>query len=105
MNQEVSTGILLDETTELTLSELSQACSSSTEWVIELVDEGILEYTGQRKSQWRFSGTSLLRARTAMRLQHDLEINLAGVALALDLMEQLETMRERLRRLEVANRS
>jgi len=103
MNKETLTGILLDDRVELTLIELSQACSRSTEWVIELVDEGILEHSGQLESQWRLSGASLLRARTAMRLQHDLEINLAGVALALELMEQLETMRERLRRLEVGN--
>ena len=103
MNQETLTGIVLDETVELTLIELSQACSSSTEWVIELVEEGILEHTGRDEAQWQFSGASLLRARAAMRLQQDLEINLAGVALALDLMEQIETMRERLRRLEVAS--
>jgi chaperone modulatory protein CbpM len=33
-------------------------------------------------------------------MQQDLEINLAGVALALDLMEEIEVMRERLRRFE-----
>ena len=103
MNQETLTGILLDERAELSLIELSQACSSSTEWVIELVDEGILEHTGREAPQWRFSGASLLRARAAMRLQHDLNINLAGIALALDLMEQIETMRERLRRFELDN--
>ena len=36
-----------------------------------------------------------------MRLQHDLNVNLAGVALALDLMDEIETMRERLRRFEI----
>ncbi len=103
MNQETLSGILLDETIELTLIELSQACSSSTEWIVELVDEGVLEHTGGAVSQWRFSGSSLIRARAARRLQQDLEVNLAGVALALDLMEQIETMRERLRRLEMGN--
>ncbi len=100
MKQKTLTGILLDERTELSLKELSWACSSSAEWVIELVEEGVLEPSGQEQAQWRFSGTSLLRARTAMRLQHDLDINLAGVALALNLMDQIETMRERLRRIE-----
>jgi chaperone modulatory protein CbpM len=32
-----------------------------------------------------------------MRLQRDLEINMAGVALALDLMEELEQLRRELR--------
>lgn len=101
MKQKTLTGILLDERTELSLTELSQACSGSAEWVVELVDEGVLEPTGQKQTHWRFSGASLLRARAAMRLQHDLNINLAGVALALDLMDEIETMRERLRRFEI----
>ena len=100
MKQKTLTGILLDERAELSLKELSWACSSSTEWIIELVDEGVLEPIDHKQAHWRFSGTSLPKARTATRLQADLKINLAGVALALDLMEEIETMRERLRRLE-----
>lgn len=101
MPQRVLTGIILDERTELTLSELCQACSRSSGWVIELVEEGVLEPLGQEKSQWRFPGTSLQRARTAMRLQQDLQVNLAGVALALDLMQEIDALRERLCRFEV----
>jgi chaperone modulatory protein CbpM len=100
MNQKTLTGILLDERTELSITELSQACSGSAEWVVELVDEGVLEPTGHDQAHWRFSGTCLLKARTAMRLQHDLNINLAGVALALDLMDEIDALRERLYRLE-----
>jgi chaperone modulatory protein CbpM len=103
MTLKTLTGILLDEQAELSLHELCLACSTSTEWVIELVDEGVLEPIGQDHSHWRFSGTSLLRARAAMRMQQDLQINLAGVALALDLMEEIEAMRERLRRFETDN--
>lgn len=105
MKQKTLTGNLLDERAELSLKEISRACSSSTEWVIELVSEGVLEPVGREQEQWRFSGISLLRARAAMRLQHDLNINVAGVALALDLIEEIETLRERLRRIETpANR-
>jgi chaperone modulatory protein CbpM len=105
MTLKTLTGILLDEQAELSLHELCHACSTSTEWVIELVDEGVLEPIGQDHSHWRFSGPSLLRARAAMRMQQDLQINLAGVALALDLMEEIEAMRERLRRFETDNNS
>jgi hypothetical protein len=38
-------------------------------------------------------------------MQQDLQINLAGVALALDLMEEIEAMRERLRRFEADSNS
>jgi len=100
MNQKILSGILLDEQTIVSLDDLCDACSSSTEWVMELVEEGALEPVGREQSQWQFTGTNLQRAHTAMRLQRDLGINLAGIALALDLLDELETMRARLRRLE-----
>jgi chaperone modulatory protein CbpM len=104
MTPKTLTGILLDEKVELSVHDLCHACSTSTEWVIELVEEGVLEPIGEQPiaqppTHWRFSGPSLSRARAAMRMQQDLEINLAGVALALDLMEEIDLMRERLRRL------
>jgi chaperone modulatory protein CbpM len=105
MTSKTLTGILLDERAELSLHDLCHACSTSTEWVVELVDEGVLEPIGHEQAHWRFSGPSLLRARAAMRMQRDLQINLAGVALALDLMEEIEAMRERLRRFKIDNNS
>jgi chaperone modulatory protein CbpM len=100
MTSKTLTGILLDEQAQLSLEEFCYACSSSTEWVIELVDEGVLEPIGHVQAHWQFSGPNLLKARAAVRLQHDLEINLAGVALALDLMEEIDTLRERLCRFD-----
>lgn len=105
MTKQLLTGIIVEESDELSLRELSHACAASTEWLLELVEEGVLEPAGQRQSAWRFSGTSLKRARTARRLHDDLNINLAGVALALDLIEEIESMRERLRRFESYGRS
>jgi len=103
MNQQILNGILIDEQTELSLNDLCKACSSSAEWIIELVEEGALEPIGYVQTQWRFSGNSLKRARTAMRLQHDLGLNLAGIALALDLLEQIETLESRLCQLEITH--
>jgi chaperone modulatory protein CbpM len=103
MAKKILTGVIVEESAELSLSELSRACSTTTEWLIELVDEGVLEPVGQQQTQWRFSGASLKRARTARRLHDDLKINLAGVALALDLIEEVEAMRERLCRLETGD--
>lgn len=98
MAQKVLTGVLLDEQVEFSLIEISEACSASAEWVIRLVDEGVLEPVDPHQPQWRFSGISLQKAHAAMRLQQDLDINIAGVALVLDLMEEVEALRQRLRR-------
>jgi chaperone modulatory protein CbpM len=94
-------GIILDEDSVFTLDEMSNACSVRTEYIIELVDEGIVEPTKLQceQQQWSFTGKNLMRARKARRLQHDLDINLAGAALVLDMLEEIEQLRERLRRL------
>lgn len=92
-------GVLLDEDIELAMDEICEACSVSSSWVIELVEEGVLEPTGSTASEWRFSGVSLARAQTAVRLQRDLDINIAGVALALELIEEIQGLRQRIARL------
>ncbi len=94
-------GLILDEDCLFTLNEISNACSVRTEFIIELVDEGIVEpmELQREQQQWSFTGKSLLRVRKARRLQHDLGINLAGIALVLDMLEENEQLRERLRRL------
>jgi len=107
MNQKILNGILLDEKSELTLVDLCYACSSDEEWVVELVEEGALEpfnlqSIGKQHTQWLFSVDSLQKVRTAKRLQRDLNINLAGIALALNLLEQIETLETKLRCLEIS---
>lgn len=89
-------GILLDEQTEVTLNDLCRACSCSAEWIIELVGEGVLEPISYQQTQWRFTGVSLQKAQTAARLQRDLGINTAGIALALELLDEIETLQSRL---------
>ena len=106
MKEIILNGILLDEETELSLNDLCSACSSSAEWIIELVEEGALEPVESnmhrlQQTQWRFSVNSLHRARTAIRLQHDLRINTAGIALALDLLEEIEKLESRLAQFEI----
>jgi chaperone modulatory protein CbpM len=87
---------LLEEETELTLADLAQACTVHTEKIIELVDVGVLEPQG-RPGHWRFGGASLFRARRVLRLQQDLDIDLAGAALALELLDEIASLRARLR--------
>ena len=101
ITKQTLTGLILDEDCLFTLDELSDACSVRTEYIIELVDEGIVEPMERKREQqqWSFTGKSLLRARKARRLQQDLGVNLAGAAVVLDMMEEIERLRERLRRL------
>ena len=92
-------GEVLEEDVELTLSELCTICEVPAERIFELVDEGVLEPRGRISSRWRFRGISVRRVRCVLRLESDLGVNVAGAALALELLEEIEAMRERLKRL------
>jgi len=97
---DILNGVIVEQELELTLAELCQACSVPAESLLGMVEQGILEPCGRGPRQWRFGGSSLRRAHTALQLQHDLGINLAGAALALDLMQEIDRLRERLRVLD-----
>jgi|HigsolmetaAR201D_1030396.scaffolds.fasta_scaffold02561_7 Predicted transcriptional regulators len=96
----VVSGVVLDEAMSLSLGELCRQCGISAEAVLEMVDEGLLEPIGGEPGNWRFAGTALWRAQMALRLTRDLRVNLAGAALALDLMDELAELRQRVRLLE-----
>jgi chaperone modulatory protein CbpM len=51
------------------------------------------------RAQWRFRGSALRRTRLALSFARDLEVNPPGIALALDLIDEIDALRARLHRL------
>lgn len=98
--QTILTGILVEDTAEFTLGELSRTCGMPAEWILALVEEGVIEPVDADQSHWHFRGHCLRRVRIVQRLQSDLGINLAGAALALELLEEIEVLRSRIAVLE-----
>lgn len=92
-------GEVLEEDVELTLAELCRTCRLPAEQVFTLVEEGVVEPLGRDPAHWRFRGVSVRRVHCALRLERDLGVNTAGAALALELLDELEAMRARLRRM------
>ena len=93
-------GEIVEEDVEMTLAEICTACELTEMQVIELVEHGVVEPQGKQPARWRFRGVSVRRIRRAQRLERDLGVNVAGAALALDLLEELEQLRLRLARFE-----
>jgi chaperone modulatory protein CbpM len=91
-------GSVVEEDAELTIVELSRACRTTRSQVELWVVEGVLQPRGESPEAWRFGGESLARVRVATRLMHDLDINTAGVALALDLLDRIAELEGRLLR-------
>jgi chaperone modulatory protein CbpM len=82
-------GELISQETEFTVEDLCRSCMLASDEVVALVQEGVLEVHGTEVAQWRFQVSSFRRARTALRLQRDLGVNLAGAALALELLDRI----------------
>ena len=99
-NMTVVDSLLLDEDACMTLSELCRACNIHAEWVIELVDEGIIDPV-QTGRNWQFSGNCVRRIQVIRHLQRDLNVNLAGAALAVELLDEINRLRSRLKILEL----
>jgi len=91
-------GPVVEEEIRFTLTELCQACDAEETHVLAWVFEGVLEPEGASPQDWRFGGESLRRARLALRLARDLEINPPGVALALDLLDEIAALQALLER-------
>jgi chaperone modulatory protein CbpM len=97
LEPQVLPGHIFEEYAVLNLDDLSRMCVVERRRIVDLVEEGILRVIDTAAPDWRFDGANLRRARVALRLERDLEINLAGVALALELMDELEQLRGQLR--------
>lgn len=84
----------------LSLQDLCRFCQADEAWVLELVEHGVLTPKGSKIESWQFRGVNIVRAKKARRLGRDLGINIAGVALVLELLEQRDAALRRLARYE-----
>ena len=89
---------VVEDELQMSLAELARACRAREEQIHLWVVEGVLQPSGDAPSTWRFAGTSLRRAKLAITLTRELETNTPGVALALDLMDEIEALKAGLRR-------
>jgi chaperone modulatory protein CbpM len=109
-------GTVLDDQHLLTVEEVCRVCAVQVEYIEELVEEGLITPQVEQAEQadvlrgaeeheprsWRFTGMHMRQARIAVRLQSDLGVNLAGVALALQLLDEVEALRMRVKAIDAA---
>jgi chaperone modulatory protein CbpM len=78
---------------QLDMAEFCEAAELSDVYVIEIVEHGILEPQGAQPGDWVFNDYELTLAKRAAKLRRDLELEWEGVALALDLLEEVQQLR------------
>lgn len=94
------TDIIVYDEQLVSLTELCRNHALSAEQLLTMVEYGIIEPLDDQSShiQWQFTGHCSLRVQRALRLQHDLEVNIAGAALAIELLDEIQALKDRLSR-------
>lgn len=89
------TGTIVDDDEPVSLIKLSHCCDLPVEEILTMVEYGVIEPLDFQTShiRWKFNSSSILRVNIAIRLRRDLDINLAGAALALELLDEIKSLR------------
>ena len=82
----------------MSLDELVSTCGQERQWVIELIEENIIEYDVPERKQ--FTGYQLTTVRRASRLSRDFDASVPAIGLILELLDELEQLRQLKRQLD-----
>jgi chaperone modulatory protein CbpM len=74
-------------------NDICQRVQISEQDLIDIVSLGIIEPQDRKASEWQFDDAVLAEIARATRLRRDLEINWEGVALALELLDEVQALR------------
>ena len=91
--QTIITGVLMDEDNgSISFTEVCHAYHISEDVLIDLLEHGLFHGINSPLRNINFNTRMLNRLQSALRLQNDLEINLPGVVLALELRDELDEL-------------
>jgi DNA-binding transcriptional MerR regulator len=84
----------------LTLEELAEAAGLHPALVERLVRCGLIEPSPNSGPSALFPASAELRLRRILRLRRDLGVNMAGVAVILEMRDRLEALQRELQRMQ-----
>ncbi|BFM01433.1 hypothetical protein Psyaliredsea_00800 [Psychrobacter alimentarius] len=82
----------------MSLDELVSTCGQERQWVIELIEENIIEYDVPEREE--FTGYQLTTVRRASRLSRDFDASVPAIGLILELLDELEQLRQLKRQID-----
>ena len=85
-----------EEWFSLSLYEVTCSIGVDEGVIIEIINEGIVSVQKDDHNNWQFDSLALKRIRTVLRLKHDLNVNLPGAGLALELLDEIDTLKKQL---------
>lgn len=91
--------IWLDDQRVVSLTELVEVSGLSEAELIELVQGGVIPVREQDGPAYTFSARVVTVARCASRLRQELELDMAGLGVALRLLERVDNLEAEIARL------
>lgn len=95
-DEDILAGTLIEEAW-LTLDQIAAACSVERDWIATRIGEGFLPEAEGLAGTWRFTSASVLRAQRMRALERDFDAVPELAALFADLLEEIDSLRMRLR--------
>lgn len=89
---------IVDDDQPLSADELAHACGTTVEWVVHIVDAGVLTRPEDHvTAHWQFRSRDLRRALEARRLEQALDASPDAVALILDMSTEIRRLKAMMR--------
>jgi chaperone modulatory protein CbpM len=95
-NKTILAGVLMDEPTTLSIVEVCRQCNISEDVLLEMLEHGLGHLHAVHLKTLHIDEKTLRRLESASRIQHDLGVNVPGVVLVLELLDELEQLRNEL---------
>ena len=85
---------------QLSLDDLCAIVNLNQEAIMELIEHEVIHPQGDEPPEWNFDLNELKRLKRALRLKRDLQVNVEGLAILLNLLEEVDDMRAHIQLLE-----
>lgn len=94
---QIVTGVLIDDATDtVSLTQLCETYHIPERFLVQLMEQGVFDTTTAPVKAGHFNASMIKRICSAHRLQNDLGVNIEGVVLVLELLDQMEQLRQEL---------
>jgi chaperone modulatory protein CbpM len=95
-DQKRISGVLIDESTTFSYIEVCQRYHIPEKLLMEMLEEGLFSNQASAIEDLQINAKELYKIESAFRLHQDLDINLPGVVLALELLDKIEQLNNEL---------
>ncbi len=88
----ITTATIVDETTTFTVQEICTRCNVTQDLLVEMMEYGLFDFNDNLDANYPIDLKTVKRIESAFHLHRDLEINMPGIAVILELKDELEQL-------------